>query len=385
MEHFDADFVPNGSDNSARYSYQQQPSMCEWNLRKFAEALSPLLSAADAQAVLTQYPEMYERRELQLMRQKFGLLIDSSSSSNSALSDRQFVNSFFDVMSQTSTDFTDAFVALTEFVEAVAVNSAPGAAGTRTDIDTAIDTHKSELLDKLLLRTASPANLIAALKRKLRIHRLGMHPEQINQLWTLLETEPQKLSEMFGGAPISALRQEFEGEKKKLDMALKISADIKKLEMSTPEIKLMHDRVLWTAWIDQYIARLRQEDELLHTPNNNNNNDNSIERPYTNRVQLMRQANPTFVLRNWIAQDAIASAENGERPDYTPVRTVLQMLQTPFNPNFSTFRNGSGARSVSNTPDDSSGDASWPCTDIQKKYVGTPPEWAESLICTCSS
>jgi uncharacterized protein YdiU (UPF0061 family) len=35
MEHFDPQYVPNGSDNSARYSYQEQPKICKWNLGKF--------------------------------------------------------------------------------------------------------------------------------------------------------------------------------------------------------------------------------------------------------------------------------------------------------------------------------------------------------------
>ena len=32
-------------DNGGRYSYQRQPSICEWNLGKLAEALSPCMSS----------------------------------------------------------------------------------------------------------------------------------------------------------------------------------------------------------------------------------------------------------------------------------------------------------------------------------------------------
>jgi uncharacterized protein YdiU (UPF0061 family) len=32
MEHYDPQYVPNGSDSSARYSYQEQPQICKWNL-----------------------------------------------------------------------------------------------------------------------------------------------------------------------------------------------------------------------------------------------------------------------------------------------------------------------------------------------------------------
>ena len=30
-------------DNGGRYSYQKQPSICQWNLEKLAEALSPCM------------------------------------------------------------------------------------------------------------------------------------------------------------------------------------------------------------------------------------------------------------------------------------------------------------------------------------------------------
>ena len=37
------------------------------------------------------------------------------------------------------------------------------------------------------------------------------------------------------------------------------------------------------------------------------------------RVRVMEESNPTFILRNWIAQDSIAAAEAG---DFSKVRIV---------------------------------------------------------------
>jgi uncharacterized protein YdiU (UPF0061 family) len=78
----------------------------------------------------------------------------------------------------------------------------------------------------------------------------------------------------------------------------------------------------------------------------------------------MRENNPTFVLRNWIAEDAIQAAERGS---YKEINVILEMLQTPYAPHFSTF-----------VEDDSR-------VDIIKKYTQTAPAGANSLICTCSS
>ena len=42
MEHFNPKFIPNYSDKEGRYSYENQPSICKWNLIKLAEALHPI-------------------------------------------------------------------------------------------------------------------------------------------------------------------------------------------------------------------------------------------------------------------------------------------------------------------------------------------------------
>jgi uncharacterized protein YdiU (UPF0061 family) len=48
----------------------------------------------------------------------------------------------------------------------------------------------------------------------------------------------------------------------------------------------------------------------------------------------MSSKNPTFILRNWIAQDAIKLAESG---DYSKVKLILSLLKTPFERKFNTF------------------------------------------------
>ena len=54
------------------------------------------------------------------------------------------------------------------------------------------------------------------------------------------------------------------------------------------------------------------------------------------RVVLMHSLNPTFILRSWLAQDAISLAQ-GKKADFSGVSTLLKMLQDPFNPLYSTF------------------------------------------------
>lgn len=70
-------------------------------------------------------------------------------------------------------------------------------------------------------------------------------------------------------------------------------------------------------------------------------------------VQTMRQHNPVYVLRNYMAQEAIAAAEQG---DYSVVEQLHAVLQRPFERQ-----------------------AGFEC------WAGQPPEWAQDLVLSCSS
>ena len=71
------------------------------------------------------------------------------------------------------------------------------------------------------------------------------------------------------------------------------------------------------------------------------------------RQQAMQQVNPAYVLRNYMAQDAIKAAENG---DFSEVELLLTILKDPF---------------VSRPE--------------AEKYAGLPPDWASEITVSCSS
>ncbi|MGR5062082.1 protein adenylyltransferase SelO [Photobacterium sp. DNB22_13_2] len=89
-------------------------------------------------------------------------------------------------------------------------------------------------------------------------------------------------------------------------------------------------------WLSQYTNRLEKE-SLSNT----------------DRLELMRASNPKYILRNYLAQQAIELAEKG---DFTLVEQLLKVLQSPFDeqPEFATFA-------------------------VQ------PPEWGKALEISCSS
>ncbi|MGU0038297.1 protein adenylyltransferase SelO [Citrobacter freundii complex sp. 2025EL-00176] len=94
------------------------------------------------------------------------------------------------------------------------------------------------------------------------------------------------------------------------------------------------DRAAFDDWFTRYRSRLEQDsvaDEVRQTQ--------------------MKAANPTMVLRNWLAQRAISQAEQG---DYAELHRLHQALRTPF-------------------------------VDRDDDYVSRPPDWGKRLEVSCSS
>ncbi|MBA1273726.1 protein adenylyltransferase SelO [Stutzerimonas azotifigens] len=75
--------------------------------------------------------------------------------------------------------------------------------------------------------------------------------------------------------------------------------------------------------------------------------------PQDERQERMHAVNPRYILRNYLAQQAIEAAEQG---DFTPVRELHQVLSRPF--------------------DDQPG---------MERYAERPPEWGKHLEISCSS
>ncbi|MFZ2987735.1 protein adenylyltransferase SelO [Ideonella sp.] len=99
---------------------------------------------------------------------------------------------------------------------------------------------------------------------------------------------------------------------------------------------LFLDREGFDLWAERYAQRLRAEAATA-----------------PRRTEQMRRANPKFVLRNHLAEQAIRQAEAG---DFSEVQRLLKVLQRPFD------------EQVEHEAD-----------------AGLPPDWAQHLEISCSS
>ena len=114
---------------------------------------------------------------------------------------------------------------------------------------------------------------------------------------------------------------------------LKVEGD---LASDAPLRDLFLDREAFDAWARAYRSRLRAE--------------HSVDEQ---RRVAMHRANPKYVLRNYLAQNAIEHAQNG---DFAEVRKLLSILERPFD----------------EQPE-------------HEAYAALPPDWAAHLEVSCSS
>ena len=97
------------------------------------------------------------------------------------------------------------------------------------------------------------------------------------------------------------------------------------------------DRAAFDAWAEAYRARLQQEQGTD-----------------SERKARMDAVNPKYILRNYLAQDAIEKAE--KQRDFSEIDRLLKLLGKPFD----------------EQPE-------------MESYAAAPPDWARQIEVSCSS
>jgi uncharacterized protein YdiU (UPF0061 family) len=105
---------------------------------------------------------------------------------------------------------------------------------------------------------------------------------------------------------------------------------------TAPVRDLFVDRSVADEWLERYEQRLQQET-----------------RAHDEREHAMRRVNPKYILRNYLAQQVIDSAKEG---DFAPMEELLKVLERPFD----------------EQPD-------------SEKYAAAPPDWGKRMDISCSS
>eukprot|EP00953_Heterococcus_sp_UTEX-ZZ885_P015483 8719-Heterococcus_DN1.PRE.2 len=352
-----ADFVTHeGSLHSATYcaavtqlsalKHRAALHICKWNLGVFAESLRPVLQSSAAEAALERYDDIYADAYASRMRAKLSLTTAAGTA------DTALFEQLFSAMHATAADFSGTFRALMRFAEMQAAYSLVPSSHVqschtlRLRASCGLDADAvAAAADELAKLCATTEVVTRNMARAAKIGKPGVPPEQLKALWAALQADPVGVSARFG-APPAALIAELEEEVKKMEAAEAAIARAERLKGTAPEQKSQQcdegcctasrletsqarkrsacvtssstahtaaeDRAAWTQWLTAYADRLRSE-----------NLDTAARAAATAAAAT---ANPAYVLRNWIAQEAIDAAEKG---DFTVVQSVLDMLTRP--------------------------------------------------------
>ncbi|KAM4749712.1 protein adenylyltransferase SelO, mitochondrial [Rhinophrynus dorsalis] len=316
MDRYDPDHICNASDNMGRYAYNKQPEICKWNLEKLAEALVPELPLDISQSILNEeYDAEFQRHYMQKMRKKLGLI------QLELEEDSKLVSDLLEVMNLTGSDFTNIFRLLSKY------------SGDKENID--------EFLDLVVQQCASLEELKVAYKPK-------VDPRQFSMMMMLAQSNPQLFS-LFG--------MNYVNELERIHRYTKLQA--------TSADDIEENKRHWKEWLHKYSVRLEKEKENI-------SDSKSL---LTERVKTMDSNNPAYILRNYIAQNAIDAAEKG---DFTEVQRVLKMLENPY-------KVEECYQEVPEEPSEDDEVASAACSSSKisrRPYNSKPPLWATELSVT---
>lgn len=337
MDRFDPDFICNASDNSGRYSYKAQPAICRWNLVKLAEALAPELPPDRAKAVIDEYLDHFNRFYLENMRKKLGLLRKEEPE------DEILITELLRTMHDTGADFTNTFRSLAQI---------PCPSEGETEREEEIVKKAAEVL---LEQCASLEELKSA-------NTPTMDPRELAMLLSMAQSNPSLFEMISDRATIA----------RQLDRMSKLKVLI---ETNQDELRARQAQE-WSSWITLYRKRLARELE----------GQSNMQAAQEERVRVMDSTNPRVVLRNYIAQNAIEAAENG---DFSEVQRVLKVLEKPFSsqpglelPAWAGSRGSTAQRERDEGEEQQEGTTASTTAIDPLPYDSKPPEWARKICVT---
>ncbi len=296
MDAYDPDYACNGSDTSGRYSYAEQPAVCQWNCERLADALAPLLPRRRLQPALDAFQGTFDAAYLDGMRHKLGLRLARPA-------DAGLVQSLIDTMRQTGADFTSTFRTL------CAIDPPAGDAGLQP------------LVEAISARCPTPARLASAAEARARDVRssVPIPLPQLMQLLQVAQANPAALAMLGDPARVQAELSDAMG---KVQKAAQLAEQADSLRAEPPERRRQYCAERWTSWLIEYRQRLAEEDGAAAAGTEGHASSFAAA-----RREAMRWVNPRVVLRNWVAQEAIDAAERG---DFAHVRHVLDVVTHPY-------------------------------------------------------
>ncbi|MEZ3133558.1 protein adenylyltransferase SelO [Stutzerimonas kunmingensis] len=107
LDDFDARFICNHSDDTGRYSFENQVPIAHWNLAALAQALTPFIEVKVLRETMELFLPLYEAEWLDLMRRRLGF-------AQAEADDEALVRRLLQLMQTSAVDYTNFFRELSE-------------------------------------------------------------------------------------------------------------------------------------------------------------------------------------------------------------------------------------------------------------------------------
>lgn len=299
METFDRNFVCNASDNEGRYSYANQPRMCQWNCAKLGEAFSPCLGGLDWRPSVRKFAAEFSHHSLGGFRSRLGISGSSSSEgTNDSFSsnDEELFESLLATMHESNADYNNSFRVLMKMD--VDINEFISSSSSSSSSSALYD--DEALVRTLLLQCASASQSAELFKPRIPKDRLEMFK-------LLAESRPDIASQL------DMINEELEKHDR-----------YEELKRRSDDEKKSIDAGIWREWIHKFRQRLTAEAKHVFSTAGG---EDGLKTWKLKRKQMLMKSNPKYILRNWIAQIAITAAEAG---DFSIAQKVYNRLKDPY-------------------------------------------------------
>lgn len=291
LEKYDPFYVANGSDHNGRYSFVNQVPICRWNLFKLAEMLvhfTPLdhLQNIQEEHFISTYKQVY----LSKMRSKLGLFNELKEDADGVPCDERLVDNFLRILEATGSDLTNGFRNLNLL--------------KNVDDDQLAKKQINGYIDLMMNENSLP---FEEAKKESRETFDGLN---IQYCLRLMEESPENFKIL-------------EKTSDKIKAFLNFIDRYDKTKKMTEEEKAKWDREQWQKFFDLYLRRIQWDLADKKSPNG----EKFAEEVLRSRIELMNANNAKFILRNHLAERAIAEAEIDNTEEMS---RLLRLLERPF-------------------------------------------------------
>lgn len=265
--------------------------------------LTPLLDLLTIQEEY--YVSTFKKVYYDKMRSKFGLVNELKNDlDDNVLSDEKLVDLFLDTLESTGSDLTNAFRNLSLVVKSV---------NDSQEVEKQISNYINIMM--------SEGNSLGYEDLRKESKEL-LHNPNIQYCLQLMEESKDQFAYLKKSDKIKAFVQFIERYEKtkvrlfKLDLLMGFLIVFHLLKNLSKEEKSVYDKKKWRKFFEAYVQRIKHD-----------LNDKKDKDGLEQRFKLMNSNNPKFILRNHLAQKAIAEAEKGNTDE---IRKIIYLIENPF-------------------------------------------------------